>query len=146
MNPTPNTVHPHVDVKVTYKTKTPFLFCELEGQYNGKPITIAVIETPVGQSETITGLLNRMSVADSPERERATGPRLKEFWAATIRTSRLNIAPLFNQEHGATTDSFLLSWTPDTDVNPRLCGCTRSEIIFGRSPSLRPAHRDRTYR
>jgi hypothetical protein len=132
---------PHIAVKVTYRTRTPFLYCELTGSYQGNPISIAVIETPIGQAETITGLLHHVvQKHDHDERERPSEHKSKEHWSAAIRTNRLNIAPLFNREPQGTNNEagFVLSWTPDLDAAPSVRTCDANEIIFGRFPDLRP--------
>lgn len=133
---------PHVNVRVTYKTKTPFLYCELSGTYQGRPINIAVIETAPGQAETITGVsYNVVQPHDHDDRERPSEHRTREFWHAAIRTNRLNLAPLFNREPhpGAANDAaFKLTWTPDPDAAPNVRTCDARDLIFGRFPELHP--------
>lgn len=129
-------VAPHIDVQLTYKTKTPFLYCELRGTYHGMPINIAVVETRPGQGESITGVLYHQHDHDHDGRVDNRG----DYWHASIRTHRLNMIQLFNREHrGATADAaFHLTWTPETATPPTMGECDAKGIIFGRFPELRP--------
>jgi hypothetical protein len=131
---------PHITVKVAYKTRTPFLYCELEGRYQDKPISITVIESTAGQSETIIGLLHHAVTKHARE---CSGEHTSEpCWAATIRTSRVNMAPLFNREPRAegVRSGFVLSWTPDPEAVPSARSCDAKDVIFGRFPDLQPLH------
>ena len=136
-----NTTLPQVDVRVSYKTRTPFLYAELSGSYQGKPISIAVVETAPGQAETITGVRYQQTQKhDHGDRGHSDEQRTKELWHATIRTTRVNLAPLFSHDPKglATTPEFKLTWRPDPEATPSVGHCEPDDIIFGRFPELHP--------
>lgn len=132
-------VAPHIDVQLTYKTRTPFLYCELRGTYQGMPINIAVVETKPGQGETITGVMYHQHDHDHDGRVES---KAGDYWHASIRTSRLNLIPLFNRDHrsaAATADAaFHLTWTPEASPPQTMGECDHRSVIFGRFPELRP--------